>query len=366
MITPNNKIALITDREFERKHIPPYPRPSFFSNEHPIRIKVVLDYLEQKGFFQDERIRIEKPTTVSEKILRLSHSKYNIETIKRLSNFGQGIIGEEVFITKTTFDLAKKAIGGVIKAIDLVLNEKATQSFALVRPPGHHATKEKSSGLCIFNNIATAILYFRKEFGYEKKIAIIDIDDHFGDGIAQYFYEDPSVLYCSIHEFDFEEGDIGFISEFGDGEGLGTNINFPVPMGITDGDFVEFTSLIEPILKQFRPDLVIVAAGFDMYWSDPVGNCLLTSKTYYDFTTWILKLARDACDGKIVFVLEGGYSLTGLPICVFSVLRALLGEKYEHPESEFVDFSMLSKREEVDKIKNVLQRELSRFWFLKY
>ncbi len=364
MIKSNKKIALITDREFERKHIPPYPRPSFFSNEHPIRIKVILDYLEQKGVFEDDRIGIEKPTTVPDKILMCAHTKYNIETIKRLSNFGHGILGEEVFITKTTFELAKKAVGGVIKAMELVLNEDVERSFALVRPPGHHATKEKSSGLCIFNNIATAILHFRKEKGYEKKIAIIDIDDHFGDGIAQYFYEDPNVLYCSIHEFEFEEGDIGFISELGDGEGLGTNVNFPVPMGIVDSDFFEFTSLIEPILQQFRPDLIIVAAGFDMYWSDPVGNCLLTSRAYYDFALWISKISTEICGGRLVFVLEGGYSLTGLPICVFSVLKALLGEKYYQPDSEFIDFSFLSKKDEVKKVKNVLKNELKRYWEL--
>ena len=216
--------------------------------------------------------------------------------------------------------------------------------------------------LCIFNNIATSIYYLRENLKYDKKIAIVDIDDHFGDGLAQFFYEDPSVLYFSIHEFDFEEGDIGFIDEIGAGEGLGKNINFPVPFGIVDDDFLEFTDILEPILREFKPDIVIVAVGFDMYWDDGVGNCLLTSISYYNFTKWVLQLTEDICEGKLAFILEGGYSPIGLPVSVHSVVRALLKEEYERPDFEYMDFSSLSRKGDILKIKEALKKILRDHW----
>ena len=237
-------------------------------------------------------------------------------------------MGDEIFITEDTFELAKKAVGGTIQAIKSVLNSDVNQSFALVRPPGHHALQEKASGLCIFNNIANSIIYLKKKLHYNKKIAIIDIDAHFGDGLVQYFYDDPSVLYFSVHEFDFVEGDIGFIDELGEGEGLGKSINFPIPMNTSDEDFLEFLDILEPVLNEFTPDIMIIAAGFDLYFADPIGNGLLTSISYYNFTEKLLKIAEKICEGKLVFILEGGYSLIGLPHCVYAVLKALIGEEF--------------------------------------
>ncbi len=363
-MSEKKKIGIITDEDFAILNVPPFPRTSFFAHEHPLRIKSILDYLDKVNLLNDSRIILKEPINVDESIIKLAHSQYHINTIKRLSKFGYGIIGDEVFITQDTFYLAKKAVGGALQALKCVLNGDVDHALALIRPPGHHALREKASGLCIFNNIANSILYLRKKLNYYKKIAIIDIDDHFGDGIAQYFYEDPDVLYFSIHEFDFEEGDIGFIDELGEGEGLGKNINFPVPQGITDDDFLEFTDILHPILTQYRPDLVIIACGFDMYWDDKIGNCLLTSYSYYNFTRWILDLARTTCQGKIAFILEGGYSPIGVPACVHSIIKALLDEEYERPEFEYIDFSSESKEEEIAKIKEVLKKELGKYWSL--
>jgi acetoin utilization deacetylase AcuC-like enzyme len=358
------KIGIIIDDDFARKNTPPYPHPSFYSHEHPLRIKVILDYLNKINLFEDERIKKIAPIEIHESLIALAHSQYHIDTVRRISNFGNGILDDEVFVTEDTYNLAKKAIGGAIVAIESVLKKDVNQSFALIRPPGHHAIREKASGLCIFNNIATSIHYLRDNLDYSKKIAIVDIDDHFGDGLAQFFYEDPDVLYFSIHEFDFEDIDIGFINEIGAGEGLGKNINFPVPLGITDEDFLEFIDLLEPILREFKPDIVIVAAGFDMYWNDGVGNCLLSSSSYYDFTKWILQLTEEICEGKLAFILEGGYSLTGLPVCVHSVIKALLKEEYERPDFEYMDFSYLSKKNDILKIKEALKKILEEYWQL--
>ncbi|MFW9864555.1 MAG: histone deacetylase [Candidatus Thorarchaeota archaeon] len=361
-MTTEKRIGIVYDDDFATKNIPPYPHPTFLSYESPLRIRSIINYLEGKNIFGNERIIKIRPKEIEESILHLAHTKYHIDSIRNFSNRGYGILGEEIFITQDTYELAKKAVGGTIQALISVLNKEVDQSFALVRPPGHHALQEKAAGLCIFNNIANSIRYLREELGYDKKIAIIDIDAHFGDGIVQYFYGDPSVLYFSVHEFDFEEGELGFIDELGEGDGLGRSINFPLPLNTTDTEYLEFTDLLVPILYEFGPDLIIVAAGFDMYFDDPIGNGLLTSISYYKFTKWLLNLTEDICEGKVSFILEGGYSLLGLPHCVYAIITALLREEYERPLFENLELLEESKIEDIKKIKKALKELLEEFW----
>jgi len=363
-MTKNNKIGIIVDRDFATKHAPPYPHPIFLSYETPQRIAAILSFLEENNVFMNEKVIKIKPTLVDESLLNLAHSRYLIESVRNFSNRGFGLLSEEIFITEDTFELAKKAVGGTMQAINSVLNDNVDQSFALIRPPGHHALREKASGLCIFNNIANSIIHLRENQHYNKKIAIVDIDAHFGDGLVQYFYDDPSVLYFSVHEFDFAEGDIGFIDELGEGEGLGTNINFPLPMGSGEEEFLECLDILNPILKAFQPDLIIVAAGFDMHYSDPIGNCNLTSNSYYKFAKEILKIAGELCEGKLAFILEGGYSIIALPYCVHAVIKALLNEDYKQPIIEKFKTPSGTKNEEVEKIKSSLLELLTEYWNL--
>jgi acetoin utilization deacetylase AcuC-like enzyme len=360
-----NKIGLISDIDFASQHIPPYLKPSFISFENPYRIKFILDLLKEWKPTDNEKIVKLKPKPVDDPILELAHSKYHIDSIKRISKIGGGVLDEDVFVSEHTYQLAKKAVGGAIEALECVINNTVNQSFALIRPPGHHALRERASGLCIFNNIANAILYMRNYYDFKEKIAIIDIDNHFGDGLAQYFYEDPSVLYYSIHEFDFEEGDLGMINELGSGEGLGTNINIPIPPGSTHEDFLGCFELFEKIVQQYKPGLIIVAAGFDMYFADPIGNCLLTSKTYYEFGKFINKVSHEICNGRLSFILEGGYSLIGLPYCVKAIISALLDEKFTPPEFELISSSFnLNKTSEIQKIIAIAKNLLKPYWNL--
>ncbi len=357
-----NRIGIIQDDDFASKNVPPYPYPTFFSYENPLRIKAVLGYLEKNRVIDNERIIRIAPIDIDEEIISLAHTKYHINSVKALSSRGSGLLGEEVYVTEDTFTLAKKALGGAISAVKSVIKDEINCALALIRPPGHHALREKASGLCIFNNIATSVFYLRERMQYNKKIAIVDIDAHFGDGLVQYFYDDPSILYFSVHEYDFVEGEIGFIDELGTGEGLGKSINFPIPFNSTDNDFLECFDLLEPILREFMPDLIIVAAGFDMYFSDPIGNCLLTSKAYYEFTKRISKIAMEVCEGRLAFILEGGYSLIGLPACIYSIIQSLLNETYKRPTFEYLDFKDNSKLDELDKIKSVLKKLLTNYW----
>ncbi|MFX1380781.1 MAG: histone deacetylase [Promethearchaeota archaeon] len=361
-MTSHNKIGFVIDDDFSSKNAPPYPYPTFLAYETPLRIKAVISYLEKNKVFNNDRIIKIKPIAIDEEYIHLAHTKYHIDSIKALSSRGNGLLGEEVYVTEDTFTLAKKAIGGAINAVKSVINKEINQSIALIRPPGHHALRETSSGLCIFNNIANSILYLREILQYNKKIAIIDIDAHFGDGLVQYFYDDPTILYFSIHEYDFVEGEIGFIDELGAGDGLGKSINFPIPFNSTDEDFLEFIEILEPILREFMPDLVIIAAGFDMYFADPIGNCLLTTISYYNFTKKLLNIAEEICEGKLAFILEGGYSLIGLPVCIHSVIQSLLKKNYERPLFEYLDFSYNSKKKEISRIKSTLKSLLANYW----
>jgi acetoin utilization deacetylase AcuC-like enzyme len=357
-----NKIGIIIDENFTLKHVPPYPKPTFISFEHPIRIKTILDALKKELIYQKKNIIKISPPEIEDDIIELAHSKFHIETMRKISQSGGGIIDEEVFVTQDSFSLAKKAASGAISAIEKLLNKEVNQTIALIRPPGHHAFRSKPSGLCIFNNIAIATYYVRQMLSYSKKIAIIDIDNHFGDGLAHYFYEDPSVLYISIHEFDFSQAEIGFIDEIGAGEGIGTNINFPVPEGLASEDFFDFFDFIDPIIREFSPGILIIAAGFDMYFADPIGNGLLTSSSYYNFAKKVLNLAYEICDGQLSFILEGGYSVIGLRYCILAIIKALLNEPYNPPEFEASFQFESSHQNEIEKIKKAIIQTIKPYW----
>jgi len=356
-----SKLGIVTDGAFGLMHDPPYSKPSFISFENPSRISHVITYLKKQNIFENGNVLRLEPLDINESALNLAHSHYYIDSIKRISSLGGGLLEDEVFVTEDTFTIAKMAVGGAIQAILSIISGEVNQSFALIRPPGHHALREKASGLCIFNNIANAIYYVRDYMNYQEKIAIIDIDDHFGDGLARYFYEDPNVLYFSIHEYDFEMGDVGLMDELGASEGLGKNINFPVPPGIVNQDFLKLFDVVKPILQEFRPSMIIVATGFDMYFADPIGNCQLTSIAYYQFAKNLLKLSEDICDGKLAFILEGGYSIIGLKYCVLAIIKALLNETYNPPEFENISLPNVVSNE-VDKIRNTLIKLLTPYW----
>jgi len=169
-MTTKKRIGIVYDDDFATKNMPPYPHPTFLSFESPLRIRSIINFLERKDVLSNERIIKISPIEIEESILNLAHTNYHIDSIRNFSNRGYGILGEEIFITEDTFDLAKKAVGGTIQALISVLNKDVDQSFALVRPPGHHALQEKAAGLCIFNNIANSIRYLREELNYDKKI----------------------------------------------------------------------------------------------------------------------------------------------------------------------------------------------------
>lgn len=359
------------------------PKPFFEAYETPLRTRMIWNYLKKigyvkrdfkemsktkKDFFVNSDIDLvfKQPEIMKKEDLYLVHSKYHVELVEQFSKVGSGQIGNLVQATPDTFHIASLSAGGAYEAISNVYERKCNQSFAIIRPPGHHAIADASDGLCVFNNIAIAIRKLQKDFNFKGKIAIIDIDTHYGDGISKIFYEDPKILYTSIHEFDFSTGEAGFFTEMGANKGLGTTINFPIPLKCGDSFFQEYCSFIEPFLEKFSPELIIVAAGFDGHFSDPIGNLTYTSRGYKFFADWLKKIAEKVCSGRISFCLEGGYNLLILPRLIETIISSFIPVKPRKPIDD-VPFHLRSIFEEKDenvemeRLRTVFKKRLIEF-----
>lgn len=357
------------------------PKPFFETYESPLRCKITWEHLKQIGFvsrdFRGTRIQtntdrnlvIKKPEPLTKDDIRLVHSRYHLEMVERFTEFGCGQLGNSVLATEDTMEIALLSAGGAYEAISDVFNNKYSQSFALIRPPGHHAMPGTPDGLCIFNNIAVSIAKLRKDNKFNGKIAIIDIDAHYGNGLAEIFYEDPDVLYTSIHEMDFMMGEDGFFGEIGFGDGLGYNICFPVRYGSGDIVLKKYCNFIEPFLNDFSPDLIIIASGFDGHWADPIGNLNYTSKGYKHFANWIKAVSSQLCGGKVAFCLEGGYNLIMLP----RLIETVISQFVDAPKTEYIDDypqKVINKQSYADELfaerhndqVDALKKRLERIW----
>jgi acetoin utilization deacetylase AcuC-like enzyme len=252
-----------------------------------------------------------KPEKARLKDVELVHGLEYIEFVESMCKSGGGLLDMEgdTVASPESFDVALYAIGGTLKAVNLVMKEKFQNAFALVRPPGHHAGKYSARGFCIFNNIVIAAKYLLKEFEL-KRILILDIDAHHGNGTQEIFYETNKVLYMSLHEDPREFPRKGFIDEIGEGEGLGYNVNVPLPFRTGDQIYLKaINEIVKPIINQYKPQFILVSAGLDGHYTDPVGSLLLSALCYQEAYETIFNAASEMCEGKLVSVLEGGYSL---------------------------------------------------------
>jgi len=243
--------------------------------------------------------------------IRLAHTDDLYERISRTQHMTHARIDADTTTCERSFEIALLAAGGVLELSDAVATGSCRNGFAFVRPPGHHATSGQAMGFCLFNNVAIAARHLQRRHGYER-IAIIDWDLHHGNGTEAIFYDDPSVLYVSLHQYPSYPG-TGAVTDTGRGSGLGFNVNVPFGAGVGDEGYVRaLEEVVAPVLRQFAPQFLLVSAGFDCHWRDPLGGMQVTEQGFVGMSRVLLQVADDVADGRLVAVLEGGYDLDAM------------------------------------------------------
>ena len=276
-----------------------------------------------------DHLHVIKPAPASEADIARFHTRDYIEYIRQLSAQNGGDAGELTPFGPGSFEIAILAAGGVIAAIDQVMNGRVDNAYALVRPPGHHAEPGRGRGYCIFGNIAIAVKYAQAKLGV-RRIAVVDWDVHHGNGTQLAFYDDPSVLTISIHQDNLYPAASGAMADNGAGPGAGYNLNIPMPPGAGVGAYAAaFERVIVPALYKFKPELIVVASGLDANAYDPLGRMMLHSECYRGLTAMLRDAASDLCAGRIVLSHEGGYSEAYVPFCGLAIVEELSGLRTE-------------------------------------
>ncbi|MFX1330488.1 MAG: histone deacetylase [Promethearchaeota archaeon] len=347
---PQDAITLI-DQSGNDKHVAPFIKPSLEAFESPERIEMTLQYLEETKSL--EHVKMFKTTQATKEEALLVHKPYLVQSIELMSELGGGELGDSSWASEDLWSSAMHALGGALLAGELVASEACRHSFALVRPPGHHATTSSSMGLCFFNNVAIAVRDIQAENAI-KKVSILDIDDHFGNGTSEIFYEDPSVQFISIHEYDYTSFGIGHYREIGHGSGSGTNINIPLHREASDSTYrTVIDRIVTPAIKKFNPDVVAVSAGYDAHFADPIGEMAVDSRTFW-YISSMVDLLVDSCGMKGSFwVLEGGYNPLTIGPCVKATLDGLQGKPCPELEDQ-------EEREIEDEVRKLNRRTINK------
>lgn len=289
--------------------------------ETPARLRAIYDMLDREGL-RESMVRIE-PRLAEIEELALNHS---VSYIDMLKSMGAGRLDADTVLSERSYETALLAVGGCLNLVDTIMQGEISAGLALVRPPGHHAETGMGMGFCLFNNIAIAARHLLKRHKL-KRVAILDWDLHHGNGTQHSFYGDREVLYMSIHQSPCYPG-TGMLGETGEGEGVGFTLNLPIPAGVGDSGYIKsFEELFIPAMTAYRPDIILVSAGFDSHSFDPLGGMEVSAGGFGEMTSLLIDAADELCRGKVAFFLEGGYSLDGLQESVKEVVLRMLGEK---------------------------------------
>ncbi len=296
-------------------HVTPAAHP-----ERPERIEHLLNLKDRAaalgvGLFPSAR------KATAEELGRV-HTPAHVDAMAATAGREYVMLDPDTHTSESSYDVALHAAGALLDTVDAVMERRIDNGFAAVRPPGHHAEADSAMGFCLFNNVAVAARHLVERHGLER-VLIVDWDVHHGNGTQNSFYDDPRVLYASLHQYPFYPG-TGGVDEIGRGEGRGFNVNIPFPGGVGDDDYLAaFDTVILPIARCFKPQFVLVSAGFDAHWSDPLANMQVTEGAFAAMANGLLAIADEFAEGRLAAVLEGGYNLDALVSCVEIVLRAM-------------------------------------------
>ncbi|MFA9408481.1 MAG: histone deacetylase [Candidatus Dadabacteria bacterium] len=288
------------------------------------RILAIVDMLNYTKMM-DEVVRIE-PRDATKEEITLVHTPEHYDKIASTKGKHRVFLDADTTTCAVSFDAALRAAGGTIAAIDSVLSGEVDRAFPIVRPPGHHAEADRPMGFCLFNNVAVGAAYLTQVKGLDR-VLVIDWDVHHGNGTQHIFEDSSKVLYFSSHQFPFYPG-TGAAEEVGTGDGKGYTVNVPMEPAMGDNEFIKiFQEILKPIIDQYKPEFILVSAGFDIFFDDPLGGMKVTPEGFAKLTRQLTDQADRVCNGKIIFLLEGGYNLDGLWISTKEMLEELLDKK---------------------------------------
>lgn len=304
--------------------------------EVPERLEMIakmIDALITQGDLPAERLLRLAPRPATKDELTAVHRQWYVDRVRHaveslMVRGGHDAdpqrLAAEVYVSPGSWKAATNAAGAALVALDAIAEGRARNGYALVRPPGHHASAETAMGFCIFNNVAVAARYAQQRHGW-KRVLIVDYDVHHGNGTQDIFYEDGDVLYFSTHQFPWYPG-TGASSERGAGAGLGATVNVPLPAnsGWSVYDPV-FRQVLWPVADRFKPEVVLLSAGFDAHWQDPLAEMQLSAGAYSDLNREVIEIADTYCDGRLVAVQEGGYNLDAVAQCASTLVFNLTG-----------------------------------------
>jgi len=291
--------------------------------ERPARLSTLITHLQTCGLWKDLQHLIIDPA--GEEWILKAHSPDHLRYVKQSSLAGRTVLDDgDTRSCPESFDAALLAAGAVMAGVDAVLSGLLKNAFCAVRPPGHHAESGRVMGFCLFNNVAVGAMYAAARYSV-KRVAVIDWDVHHGNGTQEIFYSDRSVFYISLHQHPFYPG-TGAADERGTGDGHEYTLNIPLPAGSGHEEYLEaFRRDVLPALDAYRPELILLSAGFDAHRQDPLAGMELTEESFAEMTRLTMEAADSLCEGRIVSVLEGGYHLDSLARSVEAHLRVLAG-----------------------------------------
>ena len=291
--------------------------------ERPERLLAIRRRLDETGI-RDRLLHV-PPKIIDVDWLEKVHTSSHISEVERRCEQNVRLMdAADTFICPASFEVGRLAAGAACEAAEAVMDERADAVFCATRPPGHHAERDRAMGFCLFNNAAVAARYVQAAHGLSR-VLIVDWDAHHGNGTQRVFEEDPTVFYFSAHQYPHYPWFSGGSDERGIGAGMGTNLNAPLPAGAGDEQFLRaLDELLVPEMERFQPEFVIVSAGFDAHVDDPLSGTRVTAEGFAEMTRRVREIARMYASDRLISVLEGGYDLDGLALCVERHLRALL------------------------------------------
>ena len=290
--------------------------------ENKQRLLAIASCLDKSGL-RGQLIPLPPRAATADELLTI-HPQGHIDRVESYSQIGGGWLDGDTVTSPGSYKAALYAVGGLLCGVDAVLDGEMNSAFALVRPPGHHAPPERAKGFCLFNNIAIAARYAQQRHGL-KRVLIVDFDVHHGNGTQDAFYDDPDVLYFSTHQYPFYPG-TGDIHETGSGAGRGATVNVPLPAGCGDSQYQQaYREILAPVARIFQPEFILVSAGYDAHWADPIAMMEMSIHGFADIVSMIKDIAEELCGGRILAALEGGYHPEALAYGVKSTLEVMLG-----------------------------------------